>query len=66
MTRILTTLVGGLQRPPEAVKALLGETPEDELTKSVADVVRRQVEAGIDIVGDGEFGKSICQWALRT
>ena len=29
MTRILTTHVGALQRPPEAVKALLGETPED-------------------------------------
>ena len=27
--------------------------------RSVADVVRRQAEAGIDVISDGEFGKSI-------
>ena len=62
MTRILTTHVGALQRPPEAEAALMGEVPEEELRTAVADVVRRQVEAGIDIVDDGEFGKSIWQW----
>ena len=62
MTRILTTHVGALQRPPEAEAALLGEAPEERLRVAVADVVRRQVEAGIDIVDDGEFGKSIWQW----
>jgi 5-methyltetrahydropteroyltriglutamate--homocysteine methyltransferase len=60
--RILTTHVGALQRPPAAEAALLGEAPEDELRTAVADVVRRQAEAGIDIVDDGEFGKSIWQW----
>ena len=60
--RILTTHVGALQRPPAAEAALLGEAPEDELTAAVAEVVRRQVEVGIDVVNDGEFGKSIWQW----
>jgi 5-methyltetrahydropteroyltriglutamate--homocysteine methyltransferase len=62
VTRILTTHVGALQRPPEAEAALLGEGPEEDLRVAVADVVRRQVEVGIDIVDDGEFGKSIWQW----
>ena len=61
-SRILTTHVGALQRPPEAEAALLGEVSEDALTIAVRDVVRRQVDAGIDIVDDGEFGKSIWQW----
>ena len=30
---------------------------EAALAETVADVVRRQVEAGIDVVDDGEFGK---------
>jgi len=60
--RILTTHVGALQRTPEAEAALLGEAPADELTAAVAEVVRRQVEAGIDVVDDGEYGKSIWQW----
>ena len=60
--RILTTHVGALQRPPEAEAALVGEAPEEELRAAVAEVVRRQAEAGIDIVDDGEFGKSIWQW----
>jgi 5-methyltetrahydropteroyltriglutamate--homocysteine methyltransferase len=62
--RILTTHVGSLIRP----KALL-EAGEDrdgahrdahaqELTRSVAEVVSRQAKAGIDVVNDGEFGKS--------
>ena len=62
MARILTTHVGALQRPPEAEAALLGEAPEQALTTAVADVVRRQAAVGIDIVDDGEFGKSIWQW----
>jgi 5-methyltetrahydropteroyltriglutamate--homocysteine methyltransferase len=62
MTRILTTHVGALQRPPEAEAALLGEAPGEQLRTAVADVVRKQVEVGIDIVDDGEFGKSIWQW----
>ncbi len=69
--RVLTTHVGSLVRPP-ALRGLLerlrdGE-PVDEaeheacLRESVADVVREQAENGVDIVSDGEFGKSIT-WA---
>jgi 5-methyltetrahydropteroyltriglutamate--homocysteine methyltransferase len=32
---------------------------EQTLRRSVADVVREQAEAGIDVVSDGEFGKSV-------
>ncbi len=60
--RILTTHVGALQRPPEAEAALVGEADGDALRSAVAEVVRRQARAGIDIVDDGEFGKSIWQW----
>ena len=37
------------------------------LRRSVADVVRRQAAAGVDVVSDGEFGKSISwsQYALE-
>ena len=55
--RILTTHVGSLIRP----KALLDAKDaqhETALRQSVADVVARQAEAGIDVVNDGEFGKS--------
>src|SRR5215207_496080 len=66
--RILTTHVGSLIRPPELLALLHakaeGEAVDDaELERvrrlAVADVVKRQIETGIDIVSDGEFGKSI-------
>lgn len=67
--RILTTHVGSLVRPPElielaaAVRGKPGEQQKylDALRRATADVVRDQVEAGIDVVNDGEFGKS--SWA---
>ncbi|MQA86746.1 MAG: methionine synthase [Streptosporangiales bacterium] len=68
MDRILATHVGSLVRPPELVEILrLKEygKPYDEATyaetlrRSVAEVVRGQAEAGVDIVSDGEFGKSV-------
>lgn len=70
-TRILTTHVGSLIRPPdlqEFLRAKQGGKSYDEaayqacLTQSVGDVVKRQAQAGIDVVSDGEFGKSI-SWA---
>jgi 5-methyltetrahydropteroyltriglutamate--homocysteine methyltransferase len=70
--RILTTHVGSLIRPPqllELVRARENGEPADAhayercLKDSVAEVVRRQVQAGIDIVNDGEFGKST-SWSL--
>ena len=66
--RILTTHVGSLIRPQplqEFLRSKQASKPFDLqaydhcLTRSVADVVRRQAEAGIDVISDGEFGKSI-------
>jgi 5-methyltetrahydropteroyltriglutamate--homocysteine methyltransferase len=65
-SRILTTHVGSLPRPDTLIEAFgrryAGEADEDALaellTKSVAEVVRHQVECGVDIVNDGEYGKS--------
>jgi 5-methyltetrahydropteroyltriglutamate--homocysteine methyltransferase len=67
--RILTTHVGSIPRPPELLtlgSTITGE-PVDKaaydrhLTQAVADVVRWQIAIGIDVVNDGEFGKS--SWA---
>lgn len=65
--RILTTHAGCLQRPPAVTKALLDAQGNpaaagEPLKSAVADVVRAQVAAGVDIVNDGEFGKSVWQW----
>jgi 5-methyltetrahydropteroyltriglutamate--homocysteine methyltransferase len=66
--RILTTHVGSLIRPDalqDFLRARQSGKPYDEkayqkcLTDSVADVVREQAKTGIDVVSDGEFGKSI-------
>ena len=63
---IRTTHVGSLVRPAGLRSFLddrLAGRDVDEaafaacLRDSVADVVRRQAEVGIDIVSDGEFGK---------
>ena len=74
--RILTTHVGSLIRP-QPLQAFLRakqtgtsfdrEAYEQCLTESVAAIVRRQAEVGIDVVSDGEFGKSISwsQYALE-
>jgi 5-methyltetrahydropteroyltriglutamate--homocysteine methyltransferase len=71
-TRILTTHVGSLVRPPrllEFARAQQTGNAFDEkaysafLKDAVAEAVRRQVQAGIDIVNDGEFGKS-ASWSL--
>jgi len=68
--RILTTHVGSLIRPA-ALRELGAAAAKDtgtaaarypgELKAATADVVRRQVEAGVDVVNDGEYGKS--SWA---
>lgn len=68
--RILTTHVGALQRPPELSKAMTerGEWAPDvlpELRAAVAEVVARQERAGIDVVDDGEFGKTLWMWYVR-
>jgi 5-methyltetrahydropteroyltriglutamate--homocysteine methyltransferase len=65
--RILTTHVGSLPRPDDLM-ALMQAKAEgksvDEtayaatLQRAVADSVRRQAEVGLDVVSDGEMGKS--------
>jgi 5-methyltetrahydropteroyltriglutamate--homocysteine methyltransferase len=66
--RILTTHVGSLIRPQalqEMMRAKQGGKPYDRaayeacLKQSVADVVHRQGEVGLDVISDGEYGKAI-------
>jgi 5-methyltetrahydropteroyltriglutamate--homocysteine methyltransferase len=66
--RILTSHVGSLVRPDELLAFIARQQDgepydakayEECLRRSVADVVKKQVEAGVDIVSDGEYGKSI-------
>ncbi len=66
--RILTTHVGSLIRPQELqgfLRAKQAGKPYDQaaydrcLREAVAEVVRKQAGVGVDIVSDGEFGKSI-------
>jgi 5-methyltetrahydropteroyltriglutamate--homocysteine methyltransferase len=74
--RILTTHVGSLIRPAalqdflrlkQAGKPYDAQAYQQCLTGSVAEVVQHQARAGIDVVSDGEFGKSIswAQYALE-
>ena len=65
--RILTTHVESLPRPDdliEANRAREAREATDEhgfqgrLRAAVAEVVRHQNDLGIDVPGDGEFGKS--------
>jgi 5-methyltetrahydropteroyltriglutamate--homocysteine methyltransferase len=65
-SHIRTTHTGSLPRPREifdAMRAMAAGQPVDQaayeaaLTRHVADIVRRQVEAGIDVVTDGECSK---------
>jgi 5-methyltetrahydropteroyltriglutamate--homocysteine methyltransferase len=64
--RILTTHVGSLPRPSDlldVVEAMQQGKPVDQkahavrLSAAVGEIVRKQVELGIDVIDDGEFGK---------
>jgi 5-methyltetrahydropteroyltriglutamate--homocysteine methyltransferase len=64
--RILTTHVGSLPRPPDLLAMILAkeqggpfdtEAYAGRVRSAVAEVVKRQAEAGIDIVADGEMGR---------
>jgi 5-methyltetrahydropteroyltriglutamate--homocysteine methyltransferase len=66
-TKILTTHVGSLILPPEFVALLkamdVGDVSAaarypDWLREAVEQIVREQADIGIDVVSDGEFGKS--------
>jgi 5-methyltetrahydropteroyltriglutamate--homocysteine methyltransferase len=67
MERILTTHAGSLVRPRALLDFLAAEARgesydqaayERALADAVTDVVQRQVDAGIDVIDDGEMGKS--------
>jgi len=64
--RILTTHTGSLPRPNDLLEILRKKElrePHDEaalaarVKSAVAEIVRKQIGAGIDIVNDGEMGK---------
>lgn len=65
--RILTTHVGSLPRPKDLLELLLSKeagNAVDEaalaqrIRSAVGEVVARQVEMGLDVVDDGEYGKA--------
>ncbi|MBV9602981.1 MAG: cobalamin-independent methionine synthase II family protein [Chloroflexi bacterium] len=66
--RILTTHTGSLPRPPDMLEAMRAQEAgppqafdqsafDQRVAEAVADNVRRQAEARIDVVNDGEVGK---------
>jgi len=64
--RIVTSHAGSLPRPDSLIAANQARQAggdetrfQEQLHAAVVDVVRRQQQLGIDIPGDGEFGKSM-------
>jgi len=61
--RILTTHAGSLPRPADLIALYRDMAPpeklEPKLTSAVSDVMRQQIEAGVDVVNDGEYGKPV-------
>ncbi|HZN27771.1 MAG TPA: epoxyalkane--coenzyme M transferase, partial [Xanthobacteraceae bacterium] len=64
--RFLTTHTGSLPRPDDLIRMMYakeGGVPVERealaarVRAAVAEVVRKQVEAGVDIVNDGEMSK---------
>ena len=67
MSKILTTHAGSLIRPPEIIEYLGAiesgadydrDGYETTLRDSVADIVGKQVDVGLDVIDDGEMGKA--------
>jgi 5-methyltetrahydropteroyltriglutamate--homocysteine methyltransferase len=61
---ILTSHAGSLPRPDALIAAWARDDESalhQTLREAVAEVVRRQTELGIDVPGDGEFGKPMGQ-----
>ena len=65
-SRILTTHVGSLVRPPALVEVMRakesGQSYDREelagrVRESIRDVVQKQLESGVDVPSDGEYGK---------
>src|SRR5580698_9316161 len=64
--RILTTHVGSLPRPDDLFELMLArmdgnaideQAYAERVRNAVRDCVRQQVDAGLDVVSDGEMGK---------
>jgi 5-methyltetrahydropteroyltriglutamate--homocysteine methyltransferase len=64
--KILTTHTGSLPRPPQVVELLLAEQKQPgsqtaaldtAVASAVGQVVRKQVECGLDVINDGEQGR---------
>jgi 5-methyltetrahydropteroyltriglutamate--homocysteine methyltransferase len=64
--RILTTHAGSLPRPQDILQMVRakarGEAVDEQklaarVKEAVAEVVRKQVDTGLDVIDDGEFGK---------
>jgi 5-methyltetrahydropteroyltriglutamate--homocysteine methyltransferase len=64
--RILTTHAGSLPRPNDLLQTIRakarGEKVDEEalgkrVREAVTEVVRKQIDTGIDVIDDGEFGK---------
>src|SRR5258707_4103336 len=65
--RILTTHTGSLPRPTDVVELLLHEQKlpgaeaaklKDAVRRAVAEVVAKQVACGLDVINDGEQGRT--------
>src|SRR5437867_12688644 len=62
--RILTTHTGSLPRPDDLVELMYAKEEgraapglEERVPGAVVDVVQRQLEAGVDVINDGEVSK---------
>jgi len=57
--RIITSHVGALPRPPglPGLLATSPNVPKTDIDAAVSDIVQKQLLHGVDVVGDGEFGK---------
>jgi 5-methyltetrahydropteroyltriglutamate--homocysteine methyltransferase len=64
--RFLTTHTGSLPRPPDLIRMMYAKEEgvpvepaalSERVAQAVAEVVRKQVDSGIDVVNDGEMSK---------
>jgi 5-methyltetrahydropteroyltriglutamate--homocysteine methyltransferase len=59
--RILVSHAGNLPRPDDLNALLIARDREAvtrRLPSAVREIVRRQIDLGIDVVNDGEYGKA--------
>jgi 5-methyltetrahydropteroyltriglutamate--homocysteine methyltransferase len=65
--RIITTHVGSLPRPPDLLDEIMAAPQREpnaekaraaKLRTAVKEVVGKQIELGIDVIDDGEYGKT--------